>query len=113
MSTLHTISCRSLMTALLSLLLTGGFDCLAESETEQSAPTAVQASIAKKRPTSPVLQEDPVAGSTEAQWKRDEVMQRALGRGPAKDRTNEYAMFVGVPLLLVIAIAAILQLRAF
>jgi len=113
MSSLHTIFCRFLTTALLSLLLTGEFDCLAESSADQPAPTTVEASIAKKRPVSPVLQEDPAAGSTEAQWKRDEVMQRALGRGPAKDRTNEYAMFVGVPLLLVIAIAAILQLRAF
>ena len=56
---------------------------------------------------------DPETDSTEARWKREEVIRRGRTTRAAEDTTLSYVALVTVPILLLISLLAVARLQDF
>ena len=56
---------------------------------------------------------EPGSGSTEVRWRRDEIRRKSLSKNALAEKTGDYVALVAVPILLFMALIAVLRLRDF
>lgn len=61
-------------------------------------------------PPKPIKKEQHVETQAE-RWKREEVMQRALGRDSDEEVLKNLLLTIGVPVLIIFALVGVLQMR--
>lgn len=97
---------RSFLYLAIAVICFGAFPAWADSDPTTLAPQF-------KTLPQPSIRPDPAENSNEAKWKREEVMQKALGQRPPVDHTNDIALMIGIPLMMFITITAMMHLRDF